>query len=295
MNGGWTSDTLIYSPTGGMQTGSSDSNLTIFWQPHGCNIESFQPNEVQTALKGQTIQFIGDSTMVHLVSSFIQLVWPEIGMVDVTRDFDSQLYFTNISTRVVFKFIGARDYNANADGLPAFVQDPLGKISFLNRTARDADYVVMGAGPHEVAGGRAIQEIQSAMPVVFQWVVDNFPKIAVDSRRLVWRTALPLITPIRNMYWPSGSCAKNSSSVLSWMNFISSQNAESFDTSFMDAHRVCLSEMFILKFLGSPSCTADGIHFQDCMCNEVQARALIHFLMIQQHRSSSAPDKIDSP
>lgn len=237
------------------------THLRSSWVPNSCALTAFKHDALQEIFRGLRIHFIGDSTMRNLLLQVQELFYP-----NQTAQNDTQWGFSFI---------------AGDGGLAPFLNntstEPRIKDRFMDSIHAETDLVILGAGTHQVAYGQSIQQFDDIIPIFFRDVVRKCPKIARDRRRLVWRSALPLIAPISNRHWPNGLCSNDANAGIYWLNLLSAKHASAYDSPILDAHRLCFSENQGLEFHGYLPCTLDGLHFNTCGCVLMQAIAVLHY------------------
>ena len=269
-----------------MQTTHADANpykrLLSAWVPNTCVLELFPPELLIQTFRGKHFHFVGDSTTRQFISGVMRL----FGFLNSTaevfpRDYDSEGTY---STRFSVNWVGAAELNGNCKGLVSIVDNP---DRFLNMTKTDADFVVMSAGTHEVAGDQSIEEYHRSLPLLFDMLLEKIPKIAEDRRRFVWRTPLPLINnPLKQFKWPNGICTHEDNAALQWLKLLSVKEAFNYGFPVLDAYRVSIAEDFDLSVVGVISCTWEGVHYINCDSHILLSVIYIHYVMQLQLNTS---------
>jgi hypothetical protein len=204
----------------------------------------------------------------------IRLFFPDEEEPYVDNLYDS---LSTYSTRFSFICVAAARVDESAKGLISIVQQEAGRRRFITSLDPEADFVIMSAGTHEVAGNLMIEDFDKALPILFDIVYKYCPKIAQQRERFVWRSALPLMHPIKNEYWPDGLCSNEANAAIHWLGYLGGKHATNRNMPVMDAHRLCFAENYELVSKGLAPCTSDGIHFHLCNCNLAQAELLLHY------------------
>lgn len=255
--------------------------LSSAWVPNTCVLELFAPEVLVKTFRGTHFHFIGDSTTRQFISGVMRL----FGFLNSTtevypRDYDSE---DTYSTRFSLNWVGGAELKGNFEGLVSIVNDP-GR--FVNAVKPDADFVVMSAGTHEVAGDQTIGEYQRSLPLLFDMLLRKIPKIAKDRRRFVWRTPLPLINkPLKQFKWPNGFCAHEDNAALQWLKLLSVKEAFNYGFPVLDAYRVSIAEDFDLAVVGATSCTWEGVHYLNCDSHTLLSVIYIQYVMQIQSNS----------
>lgn len=204
----------------------------------------------------------------------IQLFFPDKAQLYVDNLYDSLNMY---STRFTFISVAAARLDESAKGLISMIQEKAGRKRFIGSLDPEADFVIMSAGTHEVAGNLLIEDFDKALPILFDIVHKHCHKIAQQWERFIWRSALPLTQPIKNEYWPDGLCSNDANAAIHWLGYLGSKHARNRNIPVLDAHRLCFAENQGRVSNGVAPCTSDGIHYHLCHCNLMQDELLLHY------------------
>lgn len=247
------------------------------WKPHSCEARSYEPADLQQAFKGRHFHFVGDSTVEELMDIVMQALWPEHDPTNgplpkhkfAHRTYDSLDAYT---TRFSFNWAGGSDAYDNWKGLPSIVAN---SSRFVKTIRPDVDFIVFGAGIHDLAGGVPLFQYHAALRDIVAILLRSAPIVNAERTRFILRTVNPLNRPCNG--WQGGNAQIHS------MNFLAYQVAREYNLTFMDSNTAFRAEDTYLKRLGSPHCD-DSIHCakwggqRHCPKCVVQASAILQFL-----------------
>lgn len=198
MDGTWVADpTLIlgYHETVRPNNDFYKSDGIMTWSPNTCLMKVYPPEKVLEALNGTRIFFIGDSTTHELMQRVAYLILGPKGFVAPTnpkacghnnRVFDSEDLYP---FRFTFSWVGNANPCWDNQGLPSIVDDAYGRNRTIHTLSKDADFIIMGTGLHEIFGNVPLEYFYNVSARAFNMILEATPKIDENRQRLIWRTA----------------------------------------------------------------------------------------------------------
>jgi hypothetical protein len=256
-----------------VQTNKKLNPFSSSWSPNTCSLEIFNASYLQTAFRGKHLHFVGDSTLHEILRLLLILFGVSLPIYPTTppcqyrnRVFDSKFTYP---TRFSFAWVGGPHPCDNGKGIVSLISGD-GKQQFVDRYQKDADFVIVNSGLHDVSVGHSVEAYADAIPRFFDLLLCQ-ANVTADRKHVIWLSSKPKTHSFGRC--PRSKEEDNNGGLL-WMNYLAGRIARSnYGFTVMDSHRLVKAANLVSVPKGGTEQCGDGHH---CIgCDSCWAKALI--------------------